>query len=285
MLTALIEIKGTGTGRVLRTGGTENARDDWRGCADRKEAHVPDDAKRPEAAPPLDPPACATCAVRHRSLCAALTSEEIAGLNRISQRRNFASGEVVALEGDETFAHGNVVSGVAKLVRGLEDGREQIVGLLFPSDFMGRPLAPGQGAPHTIQAATKLELCVFPREPFDALIADHPALERKLLERTLGELDAARDWMLLLGRKTAAERVATFLHTIARRSREVGCEPAAGFDLPLTRQDMADFIGLTIETVSRQVTKLRKDGVIVLEGNRRIARVDMARLAARASLR
>ena len=250
---------------------------------------MPDDANRPEAARPLDPPACATCAVRHRSLCAALTSEEIAGLNRISQRRSFAAGEVVALEGDETFAHGNVVSGVAKLVRGLEDGREQIVGLLFPSDFMGRPLAAGGDAPHTIQAATALEMCVFPRRPFDALIVEHPVLERKLLERTLGELDAARDWMLLLGRKTAAERVATFLHTIARRSREVGCGPGQegweGFDIPLTRQDMADFIGLTIETVSRQVTKLRKDGVIVLEGNRRIARVDMGRLAARAALR
>ena len=257
---------------------------------------MPDDATRdpepvtePVTEPVIEPIACATCAVRHRSLCAALTSAEIAGLNRISQRRRFGAGEIVALEGDDAFAHGNVVSGVAKLVRGLEDGREQIVGLLFPSDFMGRPLAPGTGTPHTIQAATVVEMCVFPRRPFDALIAEHPSLERKLLERTLGELDAARDWMLLLGRKTAAERVATFLHTIARRSREVGCGPGQegweGFDIPLTRQDMADFIGLTIETVSRQVTKLRKDGVIVLEGNRRIARVDMGRLAARAALR
>ena len=233
-----------------------------------------------------EPSACAVCAVRHRALCAALTPDEIAGLNRISQRRRFADGEIVALEGEE-FPHGNVVSGVAKLVRGLEDGREQIVGLLFPSDFMGRPMATGSGLPHTVQATTELELCVFPREPFEALIAQHPALERKLLERTLGELDAARDWMLLLGRKTAAERVATFLHTIALRAREVGCgsdRAALGFEIPLTRQDMADFMGLTIETVSRQMTKLRKDGVIVLEGNRRIARVDMARLAARASL-
>ncbi|XWN33159.1 MAG: Crp/Fnr family transcriptional regulator [Devosia sp.] len=238
--------------------------------------------------PGLDPLACRSCAIRHRGLCEVLTPVEIDALNRIAQRRKLRPGEVFLVEGEDAVSFANITSGVAKLVRSLEDGREQIVGLLFPSDFMGRVFQKGSAAapmPYTVQAASELSLCAFPSGPFEAILSEHPKLEHKLLERTLSELDAARDWMLLLGRKTAPERVATFLHHIATRCAEAGGDPTEGFDLPLTRADMADFIGLTIETVSRQITKLRKDGVIVLAGSRRIATVDMERLAARAGLR
>lgn len=236
------------------------------------------------------PQLCSGCAVRNMSLCGALSDREIGALNAISSRRNLQAGEIYAVEGDEAVSFANVVSGVAKLVRGLEDGREQIVGLLFPSDFMGRTFGQGRPAliPYTVEAATELELCTFTSTGFEAVVEDHPALERKLLERTLGELDAARDWMLLLGRKSAGERVATFLHHIARRCGSMGCAashgPGDGFDLPLSRSDMADFIGLTIETVSRQISKLRKDGILVMDGTRRIAAVDLERLGDRAGI-
>lgn len=237
------------------------------------------------SAPLGDPSPCAGCAVRNLSLCGALSAAEIGALNGISERRRVDAGALLVLEGDEPMAFANVVSGVAKLTRGLEDGREQIVGLLFPSDFLGRALGGGAPVPHSVQAATDLELCTFPASGFERVMAEHPALERKLLERTLTELDAARDWMLLLGRKTAPERVSTFLHHIARRAGQAGCDPRReGFDLPLTRADMADFIGLTIETVSRQITRLRRDGVIEMDAPRRVRRVDMERLAERAGL-
>ncbi len=238
----------------------------------------------PDVRPILEPMPCASCAVRNRSLCAALSSAEITALNRISQRRTYRPGEIFALEGDEAVAFANVVSGVAKLVRGMDDGREQIVGLLFASDFLGRALGRGAAVPYTVEAATEMELCLFPSRAFEVVMAEHPRLEHKLLERTLDELDAARDWMLLLGRKTAAERVATFLHHLARRCRQAGCKESEGFALPLSRGDMADFMGLTIETVSRQFTRLRKDGVLVMSGTRQIASVDMDRLADRAGL-
>ncbi len=228
---------------------------------------------------------CLECPIRNRSLCSALSDDELSALNTISQRRHVDAGEVIAIEGDEITAFGNIVSGVAKLTRGLDDGREQIVGLLFPSDFMGRALAQAHATvPHTIEAATDVELCVFPPAAFESVRAHYPSLTEKLLERTLDELDAAREWMLLLGRKTAPERVATFLHHIAKRCGSAGCAPTDVFDLPLTRREMADVIGLTIETVSRQITKLRRDDVIVIEGARRVVKIDMEALAERANL-
>ncbi|MEL7114810.1 MAG: Crp/Fnr family transcriptional regulator [Pseudomonadota bacterium] len=233
------------------------------------------------------PLACERCAIRNLSLCGALSDEEIGALNAISTRRKLSAGEIYAVEGDEAQTFANVVDGVAKLVRGMEDGREQIVGLLFPSDFMGRTFGEVRPAriPYTVEAATDLEICTFNSASFEAAVEEFPALERKLLQRTLNELDAARDWMLLLGRKSAGERVATFLHHIAKRCMASHCGDGGtqyGFDLPLSRSDMADFIGLTIETVSRQISKLRKDGILVMDGTRRVASVDMERLSERA---
>ena len=165
----------------------------------------------------------------------------------------------------EMFA--NVVSGVIKLAKTLADGRQQIVGLLFAPDFVGR--AYSRNNPYFAEAATDVELCCFPRESFEALLKEVPDLEHRLFERTLDELDSAREWMLLLGRKTAEEKVASFLCLIAKRAIMTGCpHHAAGgepeFELPLTRADMADYLGLTIETVSRQITKLKTRGFIRL---------------------
>ena len=98
---------------------------------------------------------------------------------------------------------------------------------------------------------------------------------------TLDELDAAREWMLLLGRKTAREKIASLLAIIARRDAHLKLKNAKGnivFDLPLTREEMADYLGLTLETVSRQVSALKRDGVIVLEGKRHIVVPDFDRL-------
>lgn len=108
-----------------------------------------------------------------------------------------------------------------------------------------------------------------------------PHIAQRLLEMTLDELDAAREWMLVLGRKTAREKIASLLSIIARRDVSLHMGTAGGplvFDLPLTREAMADYLGLTLETVSRQISALRKDGVIVLEGKRHVTVPDFDRL-------
>ncbi len=226
---------------------------------------------------------CDRCAVRSRSLCAALDASEIGALNAIATRKVLKDGELFALEGDPAISFANVISGVAKLTQTFDDGREQIVGVLFPSDFIGRIFLDGSNV-HlcTVQAVGEVHLCVFPAARFERALHKYPHLERKLLERTQKELDTARDWITMLGRKTAPERVATFLHHLALRSAEAGCTPGDSFDMPLTRADIADFTGLTYETVSRQISRLRKDGVIVMTSPRRVDAVDMDALADRA---
>ena len=130
----------------------------------------------------------------------------------------------------------------------------------------------------TAEAATETEVCTFPRNLIERMLNETPDLERKLHSQSLKELDEAREWMLTLGRKTAQEKVASFLHMIATH-----IDPDHGeqntFDLPLSRADIADFLGLTIETVSRQMTRLRKEGVILIENNRHITVPCLERLS------
>ena len=158
--------------------------------------------------------------------------------------------------------------------------------MLFPSDFVGGN-AIGQDIdatqPQSIEAVSDLELCLFPRDRFEALIHKYPALELKLLNRTMSELQIAREWMVLLGRKTAEERVASFLLHVSGNMQNLGCAGQTSFDLPLGRADIADYIGLTLETVSRQISKLRKDGVITFEGAKHVTSVDLDALRDRAN--
>jgi CRP/FNR family transcriptional regulator len=124
-------------------------------------------------------------------------------------------------------------------------------------------------------------MCCFRRKPFEQMINSTPHIAHRLLEMTLDELDAAREWMLVLGRKTAREKIASLLAIIARRDAILSKNSyvnSLAFDLPLTREAMSDYLGLTLETVSRQISALKKDGVIVLEGKRRINVPDMDRL-------
>ncbi|MEL6551578.1 MAG: Crp/Fnr family transcriptional regulator [Pseudomonadota bacterium] len=226
---------------------------------------------------------CEGCAIRHSSVCGALSGDEIAALNALARRKRLAAGETYLMEGDTAGDFGNITRGVAKLVRGAEDGRLQIVGLLFQSDFVGSGLegdAPEEAS--SIEAVTDLELCLFPRKPFQDVLARFPSLEHRLLKRALDELRFAREWMVLLGRKTAEERVATFMLHMARRLQTEGCHHRESFDIPLNRAEIADYIGLTLETVSRQMTKLRKDGIVVFEGAHHVQSIDHARLVERA---
>jgi CRP/FNR family transcriptional regulator len=124
-------------------------------------------------------------------------------------------------------------------------------------------------------------MCCFRKKPFEKMMLETPHIAQRLLEMTLDELGAAREWMLVLGRKTAREKIASLLSIIARRDATLHLRPAQGkvvFDLPLTREAMADYLGLTLETVSRQISALKRDGVIQLEGKRHVTVPDLDRL-------
>lgn len=128
---------------------------------------------------------------------------------------------------------------------------------------------------------------MFSRRDFDAFAREHPALEHKLLDRTLDELDRTRRWMLLLGRKSASEKVASFLLEMSERLVEPGCQidfglPHRRLSLPFSRQQIADVLGLTIETVSRQFTRLKAEGIVDLPSRREVVILDRAALEAEA---
>jgi CRP/FNR family transcriptional regulator, anaerobic regulatory protein len=200
-------------------------------------------------------------------------------LEHIKYYRSFQAGQPIIWAGDRMEFVGSVVSGIATLTQTMEDGRRQMVGLLLPSDFVGRP---GRAtAAFDVTATTDLVMCCFRKKPFEDLMSSTPHIAQRLLEMTLDELDAAREWMLLLGRKTAREKIASLVLIIARRDAALYLRRGGGktaIDLPLTREEMADYLGLTLETVSRQISALRKDGVIELEGNRHVRIPDMDRL-------
>lgn len=219
---------------------------------------------------------CATCPIRNRAVCSYSNASELALLDQIKFYRDFEPGTEIVGEGEPMKAVGSIVSGVAALHKTLEDGRRQMVGLLFPSDFIGRPMR--EFAPHEAVAVSPVRMCMFHRSEFEKMLSQNVHLERRLLEMTLDELDAARDWMVLLGRKTARERVASFIAILARRSAALKNVPLANglvVDLPLSREAIADYLGLTIETVSRQFTIMRKNGIFDLLDRRTVEVTDI----------
>ncbi len=224
---------------------------------------------------------CADCPIRHRAVCAHCESAELAELERIKTYRHYAPGAPIAWAGARMTMVGSVVEGVAMLSSTLADGRRQMVGLLLPSDFLGRPGRPRHA--FDVVAATETVLCMFRMPEFERLVARTPRIERRLLEMTLDELDSAREWMLLLGRKTAREKIASLFVMMARRDAALNRTQAANglqFPLHITREAMADYLGLTIETVSRQISALRRDGLVQLLENRVVHVPDFRRLIA-----
>lgn len=205
---------------------------------------------------------CGNCPIRKRAVCAHCDADELAYLEKIKAYRTYAAGQQIQWRGDDLSYVASVVTGVATLSKTLEDGRTQMVGMLLPSDFIGRPGR--RTIEFDVTAVTETTLCCFDREPFERLVRDVPHISQRLVEIALDELDAARDWMLLLGRKTAREKIASFLEMLMRRRNATVTQPveATQLLLPLTREEIANYLGLTLETVSRQLNAFKKEGIV-----------------------
>jgi len=218
---------------------------------------------------------CRACEVRDICVCAVLEADELLRLSAISATKSFQPNEPIFHSGDESLHVSNVVQGAVRLYNLLPDGRRQITGFLFAGDFLG--MAANQEYAYSAEALTSVKLCRFPRRKLEALLDQLPALERRLLGAASNELVAAQDQMLLLGRKTAREKVASFLVRLSSRAVERG-ESANPVYLPMSRADIADYLGLTTETVSRTITNLREHGMIEMLASDRISIADGAAL-------
>lgn len=226
---------------------------------------------------------CASCPIRHRAVCSDCDAIELAMLEEIKYYRNYAAGQTILWAGDQMGFVGSVVRGVACLGQTLQDGRTQMLGLLLPSDFIGRP---GRSAsPYDVTAVSDVTLCCFRRKPFESLMISTPHVAERLLAMTLDELDAAREWMMILGRKTAREKLSSLLVILARRDpafAKTGFPMPLTITLPLTRDAMANYLGLTLETVSRQISALKADRIITLTDARTVVVPDLGKLIAAA---
>jgi len=214
---------------------------------------------------------CAACQVREHAVCGALTPPELARFGGKMKHITLQTGDHLVDEGEPEKHIFSVTDGCLKCFKLLPDGRRQIIGFLFAGDFLG--LARADTSPSSVEAVTQATLCRMERREMENIAASLPNLERRLHDMASEALAEVQGQLLLLGRKTAHERVATFLLMLARRAGERGASTNP-VDVPMSRDDIGDFLGLTTETVSRTFSRLRKDGLIGGDRDRKIEILD-----------
>jgi CRP/FNR family transcriptional regulator len=189
------------------------------------------------------------------------------------------AGDTLFAEGEAADSLYNITSGTLMVYRLLPDGRRQVTGFLFPGDFVG--LGSEALYRYTAEAITPATLCRFRRRELQEALERFPAMEKRLFGMASHELAAAQDQMVLLGRKTAQEKVASFLLMLSQRAERRGQKPNP-IAVPMSRAQIGDYLGLTIETVSRVFSKLKSSGVIKPLIGDRVEILDRDRLAAMA---
>jgi CRP/FNR family transcriptional regulator, anaerobic regulatory protein len=211
---------------------------------------------------------CTGCPVRPITVCRSLAAPTLAELSRLGTMQRLQPGQPVFHEGDPAKRVFMLTMGALKIYTLLADGRRQVTGFMFPGDFLG--VTVDDEYAFTVEALALSELYWFSREAFDRFMATNPALERELYRMAAHELAAAQQQMVLLGRKTAAERLASFFLTLLQRAERASGHVEARFALPMSRLDIADYLGLTKETVSRMLALLRNRRLIRLETQDRV---------------
>ena len=204
---------------------------------------------------------CVDCKVRSVSVCAALGEDEFGELESLANHVVFAERESITMQGDLATDVYNVTSGTIRVYKLLPDGRRQIVGFLLAGDFMGLALSARYA--FGADAIEPVTACRFDRTGFQRLTDAKPHLLRELHEAATHELALAQDHMVLLGRRTAEEKVAVFLIGQRDRRKRLGGS-AVTIPLSMTRTDIGDYLGLTIETVSRTISRMARDKTILV---------------------
>jgi CRP/FNR family transcriptional regulator, anaerobic regulatory protein len=220
--------------------------------------------------------ACLTCAARKSDICGGLDNDEIRDLATASHRIPLKQGETLVWDGDAAQYSYVITRGTLRAQKASEDGRRQILDFLFAGQFIGIP----SGATYHFdaEALTDAEVCRFDRRTLENLMAKYPAVEKGYRAGTARQLETAYDHAYALGRRTAMERVAAFLldlHASSCPKTSTGV-----LKLPMTRSDIADFLGLTLETVSRAFSRVKSLGVIRLPSPQEVEIRDVERLKA-----
>ncbi len=204
------------------------------------------------------PKSCDLCAVRERSICADLGPREFAYVEKTMARRHVERGKAIMAEGEPNDSLYVVVGGSFRLSKILEDGRRQVTGFLFPGDFAGVRATSSNA--YTAEALESSVVCFFPHKFLNDIAEDAPGVKDRLIARGQTEYHKAQDHIVLLGKKTAEERVISFIYLV---DKAIGVDAGPGkrrVPLPMARQDIADYLGLRLETLSRTLTALKREG-------------------------
>jgi len=210
--------------------------------------------------------------VRPITICRGLDASTLADMRALGTMQRLQAEQSVFHEGDPAKRVFMVTHGALKLYTLLADGRRQVTGFMFPGDFLG--ISVDEEYAFSVEALEPTELWWFSREAFDRFVSNHPHVEHELYRLAAHELAAAQQQMVLLGRKSAAERLASFFLSLLERAERASGVSERTFDLPMSRIDIADFLGLTKETVSRMLAQLRSRGLIRLQTQDRVEVLD-----------
>ncbi len=219
---------------------------------------------------------CLGCDARTEAVCGVLDHTKLALLRGMGNQFRLAAGQPLFHEGDPATRVFTLTHGSLKLYKLLPDGRRQVTGFMQPGDFLG--ITVDDEHPFSAEALEPSQLCAFPRVRFDQFSERNGEMERELYRLAINELAAAQQQMVLLGRKTAAERFASFIIALAARHERTTGGPARFVSLPMSRSDIADYLGLTKETVSRVLALLKQRRLVRLEAIDRIEILDRAGL-------
>jgi CRP/FNR family transcriptional regulator len=214
-------------------------------------------------------------------MCAAVDFEHLGLLEQIVSHRHYTPGQTIFVEGDPAEYVYNLSSGDVRLYKLLADGRRQITGFLRSGDFLG--LVKQEAYAYGAEAIDNVVLCCMRVIDLERLLRELPAVRDRLLDMSRDELAAVQEQMLLLGRKSAREKVLSFLLLRAQQDYDRDEEETAVLDLPMSRIDIADYLGLTIETVSRTFTALKEEGLIELPSAQHVVLPNLDAVEAAAS--
>ncbi|AQS41940.1 MAG: Crp/Fnr family transcriptional regulator [Candidatus Tokpelaia hoelldobleri] len=216
---------------------------------------------------------CNHCLVKDTAICACLEEKALNDLRKFGSNKLLNAGEVLFEEGEERKYVYSLRTGVLRLVRLLPDGRRHIMGFLQPGDFVCLLDVEDDYYTMTVESVVPSALCCYSRDVLEKMAAQYPPMRAWLLEKTRELLRYARHSQLVLSRLTPLEKIAGFLVGFARRSQLNG-SAADPLCLPMNRSDIADHLGLTVETVSRMFSRLKAQGVIRLIATNLIEIVD-----------
>ena len=218
---------------------------------------------------------CNICKIRSYSFCRCLNDDQLEVFSKVSFEKKYTNKENIFFQNDPSTHLFNITEGNVKIYQLLDDGRIQIIGFLYPGDFFGT--YKNNKYNYSAEAIGNLQTCVFDQKILDKYMDENPMLAKELINQTSYELTLAQDRMTVMGRLNAIEKISNFLLNISNQRKRIGW-PSNPISLSMTRQDIADYLGLTIETVSREISKLKSSNIIKIISSKQLFINDFEKL-------